>query len=243
MSCRAFLGGLAVGAIIGLSVIWGPPQQTVQRAPILLSSNIGRRPTAIGTNEMVEESDTREVRERLMPGQGASSSRTVATSTPTAAAAAAPMATTAVAAPSSESSSSKARRARGSHWSVGKLQALPKAVDIAAPGMARHVVERRSYRNEIILFTSDHQMGGWAYHWVQQMRQWGYEHHFILGDNPGTCETLSKGWEPMVERYGEERLSCVWSSFPWGHPGWEQWKPRHGEDSLHHVYILWASRW
>jgi hypothetical protein len=93
------------------------------------------------------------------------------------------------------------------------------------------------------MFTSDHQMGGWAYHWVNQMRRWGYEHWLILGDKESTCHTLSNGWQPMVERYGEEPLSCVWSSYPKAHRGWEQWKPRHGTDSLHYVYILWASRW
>ena len=46
----------------------------------------------------------------------------------------------------------------------------------------------------------------------------------------------------MVQRYGEEPLSCVWSSYPRSHPGWQQWKPLRRE-ALHNVYILWASRW
>ena len=71
-------------------------------------------------------------------------------------------------------------------------------------GMAAHVARRRSFKRETIMFTSDHQMGGWAYHWVNQMRQRGYEHWFILGDQESTCTTLSNGWRPMVERFGEE---------------------------------------
>ena len=128
-------------------------------------------------------------------------------------------------------------------WSVGKLRALPKPVDIALPGMAAHVAKHRAYKKETIMFTSDHQMGGWAYHWVNQMRNWGYEHWLILGDQESTCHTLQDGWGKMVKAHGEEPLSCVWSSYPKAHKGWQQWTPRAGADSLHNVYILWASRW
>ena len=128
-------------------------------------------------------------------------------------------------------------------WSVGKLRALPKPVDIALPGMAAHVAKHRAYKKETIMFTSDHQMGGWAYHWVNQMRNWGYEHWLILGDQESTCHTLQDGWGKMVKAHSEEPLSCVWSSYPKAHKGWQQWTPRAGADSLHNVYILWASRW
>ena len=46
----------------------------------------------------------------------------------------------------------------------------------------------------------------------------------------------------MVDTYGEEPLSCVWSSYPKSHRGWQQWKPKRPE-ALHNVYMLWASRW
>ena len=137
---------------------------------------------------------------------------------------------------------SSASTAGSRYKSTGKLRALPEPVDVALPGMAEHVVARRSYKSELIMFTSDHQMIGWAGHWVNQMRQRGYEHWLILGDQESTCHTLQKNWRPMVERYAEEPLSCVWSSYPKSHPGWEQWRPRNKEP-LHNVYILWASRW
>ena len=153
-----------------------------------------------------------------------------------------PSATPAAAA-SVPTGSADSSRPKSRLHSVGKLRALPKTVDIARPGMARHVARRRSYKGEIIMFTSDNQMGGWAYHWVNQMRIQGYEHWLILADEKSTCGVLQDGWAPMVTKFGEEPLSCVYSSYPKEHPGWEQWKPRGGEDSLHHVYILWSSRW
>ena len=120
------------------------------------------------------------------------------------------------------------------------MRALPKPVDVALPGMAKHVVEHRSYKRELIMFTSDHQMIGWAGHWVNQMRRKGYEHWLILGDRESTCHTLQANWQPMVQRYGEEPLSCVWSSYPRSHPGWQQWKPLRRE-ALHNVYILYVN--
>ena len=45
--------------------------------------------------------------------------------------------------------------------------------------MADRLVTRRSFKEEIIIFESDAQMKGWAYHWVNQMRQIGYEHWTI----------------------------------------------------------------
>ncbi len=109
--------------------------------------------------------------------------------------------------------------------------------------MARRAVQKRSYRNEIIMFTSDSQMGGWAYHWVHQMRRMGYEHWLILADKEPTCATLQAGWEPMVRNHAELPLSCAWSSYPRAHPGWAQWAPQRGADSMHNVYILWTTRW
>ena len=93
--------------------------------------------------------------------------------------------------------------------SVGKLRALEGVLDIAQPGNARRIVQQRSYKRELIMFTSDHQMGGWAYHWVNQMRQRGYEHWLILGDKASTCSVLMQGWAPMVSQFGELPLSCA----------------------------------
>ena len=250
MSCRGFIGGLIIGGVIGLSSMWVTPPQA-SRGPVAISTAAPLRPVPLGGGSQVVDTADAQLAQHSHPipapaevppradaaGTAASSARAAITTPATAVAAGAGKDNL----PHDENERGSQRR--GSYWSVGKLRALPAAVDIAGPGMAQHVADLRSYRKEIIMFTSDNQMGGWAYHWVNQMRRWGYEHHFILGDAPETCATLSKGWAPMVAKHQEEPLSCVWSSFPWGHPGWEQWKPRGGEDSLHHVYILWASRW
>ena len=199
MSCRAFLGGLLVGAAIGFSGLWRSATSGATVAPRRFTTSDGRRPQPL-TARMVEFDETGGVPD------GTPTTASVVPTTP---------ALGALPGPGGSSSSSAAPgggKERGTHWSVGKLHALPSVVDIAAPGMAAHVAQRRSYNREMIMFTSDNQMGGWAYHWVNQMRKWGYEHWLILGDEEATCHTLSNGWKPMVDKYHEEPLSCVYSS-------------------------------
>ena len=229
MSCRAFIGGLLVGAAIGFSGLWRSATSRTAATPRRFTGSDGRRPHSLTASRMGEaggDAGMGEVGREALPAAPASLGMQHDSHQVTL-----------------HDHDDAPPSGSGRHWSVGKLHALPRAVDIAAPGMAAHVAHHRSYRREMIMFTSDHQMGGWAYHWVRQMRRWGYEHWMILGDQESTCETLSNGWRPMVDRYSEEPLSCVWSSYPKSHPGWNQWKPRHGADSLHNVYMLWASRW
>jgi hypothetical protein len=66
--------------------------------------------------------------------------------------------------------------------SVGKLAPLTKVFDMAERGVPRKVAAQRSYRGEIMLFTSDASMAGWSFHFVSQLRARGYEHWLILAD-------------------------------------------------------------
>ena len=66
--------------------------------------------------------------------------------------------------------------------SVGKLEPLSKVFDMAERGVPRKVAAQRSYRGEIMLFTSDASMAGWSFHFVSQLRARGYEHWLILAD-------------------------------------------------------------
>ena len=66
--------------------------------------------------------------------------------------------------------------------SVGKLEPLAKVFDMAERGVPRKVAAQRSYRGEIMLFTSDASMAGWSFHFVSQLRARGYEHWLILAD-------------------------------------------------------------
>ena len=248
MSCRAFLSGLLVGAMVGLSgwvrynsdaTIAASPREVVAAGGGLRPQPV--RSTLSGEQAMVEF-------EHRGPTDVATSVARASVAGPVAIASEAKVVApaprpsiSAASAPTTGSQPSGSMR-KGRYVSTGKLRALPQPVDIALPGMAEQVVAHRSYKSELIMFTSDHQMIGWAGHWVNQMRQRGYEHWLILGDQESTCHTLQKNWRPMVERYAEEPLSCVWSSYPKSHPGWEQWRPRNKEP-LHNVYILWASRW
>ena len=58
---------------------------------------------------------------------------------------------------------------------------------MAQKGAARQVAAARSYRGEIMLFTSDAGMAGWSFHFVHQMRAQGYEHWLILADKKKSC--------------------------------------------------------
>lgn len=136
-----------------------------------------------------------------------------------------------------------AQKQRSALASKGVLRPLPESIDLTKPLMTERLAQSRSYKGEIIIFESDAQMRGWAYHWVNQMRQLEYEHWVILTDGNKTCSALHDGWRPMTQRYGEEALSCVWSSFPKVHSGWAQWAPRTGVDAMHSVYQLWSTRW
>jgi hypothetical protein len=224
MSGRPFAGGMLIGVILGSTGWWQySGQDSPQQVRVASERN---RPLALGLT--VPPPATEQIQ------------ATVDDAPPTLTVAAAEQIQAAV----DETSPTPTVAAADSYWSVGKLRPLTRVVDVAAPGMARYVVQRRSYKKEIIMFTSDHQMIGWAGHWVNQMRKRGYEHWLILGDKESTCHTLQKDWKPMVERFGEEALSCAYSSYPKSHPGWEQWKPKHSvHDDLHYVYVLWASRW
>jgi len=68
------------------------------------------------------------------------------------------------------------------YHSVGKLEPLSKVFDMAERGAPRKVAAQRSYRGEVILFTSDASMAGWSFHFVTQLRARGYEHWLILAD-------------------------------------------------------------
>ena len=60
-----------------------------------------------------------------------------------------------------------------------------------------------------------------------------------------SCRGIHDQWEAVEQKHGDKALSCVYSSYPRTHPGWRQWRPGCGrvEDSMHNVYILWATRW
>ena len=62
-----------------------------------------------------------------------------------------------------------------------------------------------------------------------------------------SCRGIHEQWEAVEQKHGDKALSCVYSSYPRTHPGWKQWRPGGGqrgvEDSMHNVYILWATRW
>ena len=60
-----------------------------------------------------------------------------------------------------------------------------------------------------------------------------------------SCRGIHDQWEAVEQKHGDKALSCVYSSYPRTHPGWKQWRPGGGrvEDSMHNVYILWATRW
>ena len=73
--------------------------------------------------------------------------------------------------------------------SVGKLEPLTKVFDMAERGVPRKVAAQRSYRGEIMLFTSDASMAGWSFHFVAQLRARGYEHWLILAD-----KKVRQGW-------------------------------------------------
>mmetsp|Transcript_24352 Transcript_24352/g.76415 ORF Transcript_24352/g.76415 Transcript_24352/m.76415 type:complete len:224 (-) Transcript_24352:199-870(-) len=101
----------------------------------------------------------------------------------------------------------------------------------------------------MILFTADSSMAGWGFHFVTQLRARGYEHWIILSDGPENCRGMHRQWDAMMQAHREQPLSCVYSSYPGSHPGWEQWKPgtKKGQpgatDNMHKVYIFWATRW
>lgn len=134
--------------------------------------------------------------------------------------------------------------------SLDHLAPLPReALDLSAPGVPAAVARTRGWRNEIILFTADSHMSGWAFHFVTQLRSRRLENWVILSDGPNSCESMHLQWDQMVKAHGEQPLSCVHSSYPASHPGWEQWAPyaRKGspgkKDGRHQVYIFWATRW
>ena len=129
--------------------------------------------------------------------------------------------------------------------SVGKLKPLTKVLDMADRGVPRKVAAARSYRGEIMLFTSDAGMAGWSFHFVHQMRAQGYEHWLILADKKKSCIGIHEQWSAVERKHGDQALSCVYTSYPRSHPGWKQWRPGGGrrEDVMHNVYILWGSRW
>jgi hypothetical protein len=109
--------------------------------------------------------------------------------------------------------------------SLGHLSPLPReALDLSAPGVPARVAQTRGWRNEMILFTADSSMAGWGFHFVTQLRARGYEHWIILSDGPENCKGMHGQWDAMVRAHGEPPLSCVYSSYPGSHPGWEQWK-------------------
>jgi len=110
--------------------------------------------------------------------------------------------------------------------SLGHLSALPReALDLAAPGVPARVARARGWHNEMILFTADSSMAGWGFHFVTQLRARGYEHWIILSDGPENCRGMHRQWDAMMQAHREQPLSCVYSSYPGSHPGWEQWKP------------------
>ena len=131
------------------------------------------------------------------------------------------------------------------YQSVGKLSPLTDVFDMAERGVPRKVAMQRSYRGEIMLFTSDASMAGWSFHFVTQLRARGYEHWLILADKKKSCRGIHSQWEAIERKHGDQPLSCVYSSYPRTHPGWRQWRPGGGrtEDTMHNVYILWATRW
>ena len=135
--------------------------------------------------------------------------------------------------------------ATSEYESIGKVANLPQrpVLDIAMPGVAARVAKERSYKGEIIMFTSDAKFAGWGFHWVKQLRSRGYEHWMILSDGKANCRGMHKKWNAVQAASGDAPLSCVYSSYPRKHPGWDQWAGRRGTDAIHDVYILWATRW
>lgn len=255
-TCRSFCIGIAVGALIGATgLVKSKPPSPEGATPVSVYQPY-LRPEALDAADAANHSamaatqPTRTEAHRQQPATApafepraraaraavrppAGSSTQPAQQAPPAVRAAVPKA----------SFTAPAGRSKD-YTSLGTIGPLPSVVDIAAPGMARHVAQTRSYKGELIMFTSDSQMGGWAYHWVHQMRRMGYEHWMILADQAKTCDTLQEGWKPMMSGYQEELLSCTWSSYPRSHPGWTQWTDkRRGPDSMHNVYILWSTRW
>ena len=103
----------------------------------------------------------------------------------------------------------------------------------------------RSFHDEIILFESDADMRGWAYNFVLQLRGRGYEHWILLSDAAATCETIHTEWSTMVVAHEAQPLSCVFSSQPANHSGWNRWLgegwSRRGGQPF--VYPMWATRW
>ena len=127
--------------------------------------------------------------------------------------------------------------ASSAYRSVGSLSPLRRGLDLSSSDAAiAQLVASRSFRGETILFTSDGSMGGWAFHFVHQLRRVGYEHWFILADTDATCNELHRMWRPMEERYAEVPLSCAFSTFPADHRGWTRW-------STSPVFKLWSTRW
>jgi len=122
--------------------------------------------------------------------------------------------------------------------SVGITRPLRRGLDLAQTGAVEQVVASRSHRGEIILFTSDANMPGWAFHFVLTLRRVGYEHWLLLADADATCDALHERWRPMETQHTEAPLSCAWSSYPASHPGWQKWQP-----GVPKVFKLWASRW
>ena len=95
------------------------------------------------------------------------------------------------------------------HRSVGTTPAVRRGLDLSQPGAIEHVAATRSHRGEIILFTSDAAMGGWAFHFVLTLRRVGYEHWFILADSDATCEALHEQWRQMEVQHAEPPLACA----------------------------------
>ena len=227
---RAFGGDILVGTLLGTLHLLSPEPATLVVSPSqphrVRVAVEGRRPAALAAAARA-----------AVPVAEPTAARTMSAPVATTTAAAAPALSSAAA-----TSAGPAKRA-STYWSVGKLKALPHAMDIDGPGVIGQVARTRSYKGEVILFTADAGMAGWGYHWVYQLRRMGYEHWVMLADVQKTCESIHEQWEPMERVHNELPLSCVWSSAPRAHAGWKQWRPRGVEDKMHSVYILWCTRW
>lgn len=121
----------------------------------------------------------------------------------------------------------------------------PGAWDLAVSERLAAAAAQRSFLGEIILFESDLTMRGWAFNFVLQLRGRGYEHWLLLSDGAASCDTVHADWTGMIAAHGVRPLSCVYSSQPAAHPGWDRWlgqgwSSRSGEPN---VYPMWATRW
>ena len=128
--------------------------------------------------------------------------------------------------------------AQSTFRSVGKLGHLAGTpLDLAQPGSVERLVQTRSHRGEIIMFIGTPTMAGWTFNFVNQLRGAGYEHWFILSDTGASCSRLGEMWAPLqAPPHNEPPLSCVWSTYPHNHSGWERWKATA-------LYQMWSVRW